>query len=60
VDEHEECQGNPRRELALDSRKGLRSFVGLDNYYHHFIHGFSKVARTLVNMLEKMAIPRVG
>ena len=35
------------------TQKGLRSFVGLANYYHHFIRGFSKVARTLVNLLKK-------
>ena len=53
MDEHEKCQGNSRGELVLDSRKGLRSFVGLANYYHHFIRGFSKVARTLVNLLKE-------
>ena len=35
------------------TQKGLGSFVGLTNYYHHFIRGFSKVARTLVNLLKK-------
>ena len=41
-------------------QKGLRSFVGLANYYHHFIQDFFKVAGTLLNLLKKMAIPRVG
>jgi hypothetical protein len=41
-------------------QKRLRSFVGLANYYHHFIQEFLKVARTLINLLRKMAIPRVG
>ena len=41
-------------------QKRLRSFVGLANYYHHFIREFSKVARTLFNLLREMAIPRVG
>ena len=30
--------------------KGLRSLLGLANYYHHFIQDFSKVARTLSNL----------
>jgi hypothetical protein len=33
--------------------KGLRSLLGLANYYHHFIQDFSKVARTLLDLLEK-------
>ena len=59
-DKHEEYQGHPKGELVLGSRKGLRSFVGLANYYHHFIQEFLKVARILFNLLRKMAIPRVG
>ena len=47
VDEHEKCEGNVRGELAFDTI-GLRSLVGLANYYHHFIQVFSKVARTLL------------
>ena len=52
LNEHEECQGNPRGKLALDS-KGLRSLVGLANYNHHFIQDFPKVARTLSNLMRK-------
>ena len=59
MDGHEEGQGNPRGEVAL-TQKGLRSLVGLANYYHRFIQDYSKVTRTLVNLLEKMAFPRVG
>ena len=33
--------------------KGLRSLLGLANYHHHFIPDFSKVARTLPDLLEK-------
>ena len=36
VDGHEEGQGNPRVEAALDS-KIARSLLGLANYYHRFI-----------------------
>ena len=35
------------------TQKRLRSSDGLANYYHHFIRDFSKVARTLVNLLKK-------
>ena len=38
---------------SLSQEKRLRSFVGLANYYHHFIQDFSKVARTLFNLLKK-------
>ena len=31
----------------------LRSLLGLANYYHRFIRDFSKVARTLFNLLKK-------
>jgi hypothetical protein len=42
--------------------KGLRSLLGLTNYHHHFMQEFSKVARTLSDLLKKtkMVIPRVG
>jgi hypothetical protein len=40
--------------------KGLRSLLGLANYHHHFIQIFFKVVTTLPDLLEKMAIPRVG
>jgi hypothetical protein len=41
--------------------KGHRSFLALTNYYHHFLQDyFSKVARTLSDLLEKMTILRVG
>ena len=56
--EYDEGRGNPRGEVVL-TQKWLRSFVGLANYYHHFILDFSKVVRTLFN-LKKMAIPIVG
>jgi hypothetical protein len=41
--------------------KGLRSLLGLANYHHHFIKKNKKfkVATTLPDLLEKMAIPRV-
>jgi hypothetical protein len=49
-----------RRRWSL-TYKGLRSLLGLANYYHHFIQDFSKVARTLPDLLKKkMAILRVG
>ena len=59
VDEHEECQGNPRGELALDSKR-LRSLDGLVNYYHHFIRDFLKVASTLLNLMKKNDNPKCG
>jgi hypothetical protein len=34
--------------------KGPRSLLGLANYHHHFIQDFSKVARTLPDLLEKI------
>jgi hypothetical protein len=43
----------------LLTHKELRSWFGLANYYHIF-QDFVKVARILPNLLEKMAIPRVG
>jgi hypothetical protein len=39
--------------------KGLSLLLGLASYYHHFIQDFSKVARTLPDLLEKMAFPRM-
>ena len=42
------------------TQKGLRSLVGLANYYHRFIRDFSKVATILFNLLEKMAISKMG
>jgi hypothetical protein len=57
VDKHEEGQGNPREEVGLDSQ-GLRSLLGFG--YYHFIHDFFKVARTLPDLSEKMAILRMG
>jgi hypothetical protein len=41
-----------RRRWSL-TYKGLRSLFGLANYYHHFIQDFSKVARTLPDLLGK-------
>ena len=34
------------------TQKGFRSLVGLANYYYRFIWDFSKVARTLFNLLK--------
>ena len=34
------------------TQKGLRSLVSLANYYHRFIRDFSKVVRTLINLLK--------
>ena len=42
------------------TQKGLRSLVGLANYYHHFIRDFSKVARTILNLLKKNDYPKSG
>ena len=36
------------------NQKKLRSLVCLANYNHHFIRYFSKVARTLLNLLKKL------
>ena len=52
MDGHEEGQGNPRVEAAIDS-KMARSLFGLANYYHRFLRGFSKVDRTLSDLLKK-------
>ena len=52
VNKHEEGQVNPRGEVALDP-KGLRSLLGLANYYSCFVQDFSKVARTLSDLLKK-------
>jgi hypothetical protein len=57
-----------RKVKAIQERRwpliheGRMSLLGLANYYHHFIQDFflPKVATTLPNMLEKMAILRVG
>ena len=35
------------------THKECRSLLGLANYYHHFIQDFSKVARTLPNLVGK-------
>ncbi len=42
------------------THKGLRASLGLANYYHHFIQDFSKVARTLSDLLEKNRYPKSG
>ena len=41
-----------RRRWPL-THKGLRSLLGLANYYHHFIQDFSKVATILPDLLEE-------
>ena len=41
-----------RRRWPL-TQKGLRSLLGLANYYHYLIQDLSKVARILPNLLEK-------
>ena len=41
-------------------QKGLRSLVGLANYYHHFIRDFSKVARIIFNLLKKNDYSKSG
>ena len=53
MDEHENVKAIQEENWSLSQEKKLRSFVGLTNYYHHFIQDFSKVARTLVNLLKK-------
>ena len=52
VDGHEEGQGNPRVEAAIEPKRA-RSLLGLANYYHRFIQDFSKVATTLSDLLKK-------
>ena len=61
VDRHEEGQGNPRVEVAIDSQRAY-VMLGLANYYHHhsiqdFV--FSKVATTLSDLLEN-GYPKSG
>jgi hypothetical protein len=60
VDGHDE-HGNPRdwwMDMAIQEKwwplthKGLRSLLGLANYYHHFIPIFSKVSRTFSDLLK--------
>jgi hypothetical protein len=58
VNEHDEVEAIQKRRWYL-THKEFRSLFGLANDYHHFIQDFSKVARTLSDLLE-MAIPRVG
>ena len=41
------------------TKKRLRSLDGLANYYHHIIQDFSKVIRTLFNLL-KNCYPKSG
>jgi hypothetical protein len=41
------------------THKGCMSLLGLVKYYHHFIQDFSKVARTLSDLLEN-GYPKSG
>jgi len=38
---------------TLGCAKDIQKFLGLANYYHHFIEGFAVIARPLHNMVKK-------
>jgi hypothetical protein len=38
---------------ALKDVRGIKSFIGMANYYRHFIEGFSKIARSMTTLLAK-------
>jgi hypothetical protein len=60
VDGHEEGQGNPKVEAAIDP-KNARSLVGLADYYHHFLQDFFlRLLRPFLTCWEKQAISIVG
>ena len=44
----------------LPAQKGLKSFLGLANYYCHFIRDFSKIIRPLSDLLKKGASQEWG
>ena len=35
--------------------RDIHTFLGFCNFYHHFIHGFSQIAKPLNNLLKKGA-----
>ena len=60
VDRHEEGQGNPREEVAIDSQRAY--VIAWSSQLLSPLHSrfFSKVATTLSDLLEKNGYPKSG